>query len=239
MSGKLYVHSIETLGALDGPGLRTVVFMPGCPLRCRYCHNADMLSSGAAKGQYSAAELYDKIIRFKEYYGKSGGVTASGGEPLLQAEALTPLFQRLQAAGVNTALDTAGSILNYDVKNLLRYTDCVILDIKHTDADAYDDLCGLQKGAGIYEKVLAFADYCATEKKRLWLRQVIVPGINDNKEQVLRFKGLSRKYNAERVEVLAYHTMGVQKWQKAGLDYTLKDIPPMSEEKLNALRKLV
>ena len=163
-------------------------------------------------------------------------------------------------------MDTAGSILNNDVKELLSYTDLVILDIKHTDAAAYDDLCGqpvpnknveiasgtknynchcepackdgqTKQSVPIYDRVLAFLEYCASENKRLWLRQVVIPTINDTKEQVLRLRDLARQYNAEKAELLAYHTMGVSKWEKLGLDYTLKGISPMDEKAIGKLRK--
>ena len=190
--------------------------------------------------------LFDKLIRYKEYYGKDGGVTASGGEPLLQAEFLTAVFQKLKAAGINTALDTAGSILNDDVKTLLDYTDLVILDIKHTESKAYDDLCGIATPStalpplerGIYKKVIAFLEYCAAQNKRVWLRQVIISGINDTKEQILELKKLADKYKVEKVELLPYHTMGVSKWEKLGLEYSLKDVPPTDDKTIQQLQKI-
>ena len=237
MENKLkgYIHSIETLGALDGPGIRTVVFMQGCNLRCRYCHNPDTWNI-ANTPVLTVDELFDKIIRYKEYYGGDGGVTASGGEPLLQAEFLTALFQKLKAAGINTALDTSGSVLNESVKGLLNYVDLVILDVKHTDSAAYENLCGTR---GILSAVMAFLEYCAGRKKRVWLRQVIIPGINDTKEQVLELKKLADKYKPEKVELLPYHTMGVSKWEKLGLDYSLKDIPPADEKTVTCLYRSV
>ena len=255
---KGYIHSIETLAAADGPGIRTAVFMQGCNLRCRYCHNPDTWNREQGTGNreqvYSVDGLFNKLIRYKEYYGKDGGVTASGGEPLLQAEFLTAVFQKLKASGINTALDTAGTVLNDNVKALLDYTDLVILDVKHTESKAYDDICGMADGnlprprqevcagtpscrRGIFEKVIDFLEYCAGQKKRIWLRQVIIPNINDSKEQVLELKKLADKYKVEKVELLPYHTMGVSKWEKLGLEYSLKDIPPADEKTIQRLQK--
>ncbi len=232
------IHSIETFAALDGPGIRTAVFMQGCILRCRYCHNPDTFVRGGGT-ECTAAELFDKVIRYREYYGQNGGVTVSGGEPLLQAEFLAEFFKLLKAAGINTALDTAGSVFNDSVKQLLEYTDLIILDIKHTDGKEYDSLCGLPEGSGLYNKVLDFLEYCSAARKRLWLRQVIVPGINDTRDQVTALKTLIDKYKPEKAELLAYHTMGAAKWERLGLDYTLKDTAPPDDKKMKELNRIL
>ena len=235
------------MGTLDGPGIRTVVFMQGCLLRCRYCHNPDTFKiftggekiEGGMPEVYTADELFNKVIRYREYYGKEGGVTASGGEPLLQTEFLTAFFKKLKAAGINTALDTAGSVWNDKVRELLSCTDLVILDIKHTDAAAYDELCGQKKGAGLYGKVLRFLDYCAGQKKRIWLRQVIVSGINDTMQQITELKRLCDKYKPEKVELLPYHTMGAAKWAALDLKYTLNGVEPPDGKKMESLKKIL
>lgn len=235
---KGYIHSIESMGTLDGPGIRTVVFMQGCPLRCRYCHNPD---TWEVKGgtEYTADELFNKVIRYKEYYGQDGGVTVSGGEPLLQTEFLIEFFGKLKAAGINTVIDTAGSILNKNVKVLCKSADLIILDIKNTENREYDALCGLKSDTDMYDKVIAFLEYLNTQNKRVWLRQIIIPGINDTKEQVLRLKAIADKYKVEKTELLAYHMMGIEKWEKLGLEYSLKGVKPPSEKKMAELRKLI
>lgn len=253
---KGYIHSIESMGTLDGPGVRTVVFMQGCGLRCRYCHNPDMLRpfsfqkngdndlhfkdglQTAIPHAYTADELYDKIVRFKPYYGADGGVTVSGGEPLLQAEFLIEFFTKLKTDGINTAIDTAGSVSGENVEELLKLTDLIIVDVKHTGNAAYDALCGMPAGTDMYDRVLRFIEYAAGTGKRIWLRQVIIPGINDTKEQAAALSRLADKYNPEKVELLSYHTMGAEKWEKLGLKYSLKGVNPPSEKTMKALRKI-
>jgi pyruvate formate lyase activating enzyme len=223
-----YIHSIESLGALDGPGLRTVVFMQGCNLRCRYCHNPDTWRR-ACGTIYSPQELLEKVIKFKPYFKRNGGITVSGGEPLLQAGFLYEFFKLLKEENIHTALDTAG-LLNEQVKKLLTLTDLVILDIKHSDEAGYKKLTGAD-----FKQTLEFYNYISENKIDFWIRQVIVPGINDSPEQV---KELA-KYclNAKKYELIPYHTLGVKKWRELGLKYTLTDAAPPSAELMKDLRK--
>ncbi|HEY8418833.1 MAG TPA: pyruvate formate-lyase-activating protein [Clostridia bacterium] len=223
-----YVHSIESLGALDGPGLRTVVFMQGCNLRCRYCHNPDTWQRSCGT-VYTPQELLEKVIKFKPYFKRNGGITVSGGEPLLQAEFLYEFFMLLKQENIHTALDTAG-FLNEKVKKLLTLTDLVILDIKHTDQAEYKKLTGAE-----LNKTLEFYNYLLENKIDFWIRQVIVPGINDEPDQV---KELA-KYcvSAKKYELIPYHTLGIKKWQELGLKYTLSDVAPPSRELMKELRK--
>lgn len=228
------VHSFETLGALDGPGIRTVVFLSGCPMRCVYCHNPDTWEKDAGT-QMTADEAFQKIKRYRPYFKEKGGITLSGGEPLLQTGFATELFRLCKNAGIHTALDTSGAVCNENTELLLDVTDLVILDIKHTDPMAFR----LRTNYPM-EHVLRFLDLCKRKQKRLWIRQVIVPGITDNEENIYALKQMARDANAERIELLPYHTHGVYKWEKLGIPYPLQGIEPPSEkvmERLNAIIK--
>ena len=231
MTGK--IHSIETLGALDGPGLRTVVFFSGCPLRCAYCHNPD---TWAAPGtEMSADEIIARVQRSRPYFSRNGGVTLSGGEPLAQPQFAAELLRRCRDLGIHTAVDTSGACLSEAVKEALRHTDLVILDLKHTDPTQYNALTG-----GRLEQPLAFLDYVRRQRIPLWVRQVIVPGLNDTEEQALALAGLLRDLPAlERVELLPYHTMGLQKWQELGLCSPFADTPPADPQKVKRLEQVV
>ncbi|MDR1093397.1 MAG: pyruvate formate lyase-activating protein [Clostridiales bacterium] len=234
-----YLHSIETLGAADGPGIRTVLFMQGCPYRCVFCHNPDTWDARGCALKFTPVQLFKRVARFKEYYGKAGGVTASGGEPLAQAAFLVELFGLLKKEGIHTALDTAGSILNGSVRALLNATDLVILDGKHTDPALFDRICGLPENAGGLQKTLDFLSLCAETGKRVWLRQVTVPGYTDGAEQVARLRRIADAYGAERVELLPYHTAGVYKWDKLGIPYPLAGVEPPSEECMRRLNEVI
>ena len=221
------IHSIETLGALDGPGVRTVIFFQGCPMRCLYCHNADMLS-GVGE-QKSIEELAAFCLRYKNYYGENGGVTLSGGEPLLQAKAALALIEALKKEGIHTALDTAGAPF---APETLAAADLVILDVKHTVADEFFSLTKYK-----IDDTLKTLAYLQEHKKRFWVRQVIVTGITDGEAQIRKLKELAR--NAEKIELLPYHKMGSDKWEKAGLSYSLKGIEPPSPEVMRRLDKIL
>ncbi|MEN6548331.1 MAG: pyruvate formate-lyase-activating protein [Armatimonadia bacterium] len=227
------IHSIETLGALDGPGLRTVVFFQGCPLRCAYCHNPD---TWAAQGtEMTADDIIARVQRSRPYFGRDGGVTLSGGEPLAQPQFVAELLRRCQDVGIHTAVDTSGACLNDAVKEALQHADLVILDLKHTDPDAYHALTG-----GSLEQPLAFLDYVRQQRIPLWVRQVIVPGLNDTEEQARALAALLRDVpSLQRVELLPYHTMGLQKWQELGLRSPLEDTPPADPEKVKRLEHVV
>ncbi|MEN6642503.1 MAG: pyruvate formate-lyase-activating protein [Armatimonadia bacterium] len=227
------IHSIETLGALDGPGLRTVVFFSGCPLRCAYCHNPD---TWAAQGtEMTADDIIARVQRSRPYFGRDGGVTLSGGEPLAQPQFVAELLRRCQDVGIHTAVDTSGACLNDAVKEALQHADLVILDLKHTDPAQYHALTG-----GSLEQPLAFLDYVRQQRIPLWVRQVIVPGLNDTEEQVLALAALLRDVpSLQRVELLPYHTMGLEKWQELGLRSPLEDPPPTDPQKVKRLEQVV
>lgn len=224
---KGYIHSIESLGTVDGPGVRSVVFMQGCFLRCRYCHNPDTWECSGGK-VYTAQELFDKVIKFRPYFGLSGGITVSGGEPMLQTKFLYEFFELLKESKIHTVIDTSG-ILNEHVKKLLTKTDLVLLDIKHTEPEEYKKLTGAELSAPI--KMLS---YLIENNIAFWIRQVIVPGINDTIGQI---KNLARFcIHAQKYELIAYHTLGLNKWKKLNIPYTLEGVPPPSKELMKNLR---
>lgn len=205
------IHSLETLGTVDGPGIRFVVFMQGCPLKCKYCHNRDTWEINSGK-TYTVDELIKKILRSKSYFEASGGgVTVSGGEPLLQVEFVTELFKRLKEKNIHTALDTAGSLpINDKIKELLKYTDLVLLDIKHIDEEKSIDLIGTSN-----KNNLNFAKYLSNNRIPMWIRQVLVPGYTDDKQDLLKLKEFIYNLNSvKKIEILPYHNLGKFKWEK-------------------------
>lgn len=203
---ELKIHKIESFGTLDGPGLRGVIFLSGCNKRCRYCHNADSwsLSDGEV---WSEEVLFKWIMRNKRYYLKNGGITFSGGEPLLQAGALISLCRRLKKEGFHIAIDTAGVTMNQDVKNLLKFVDLVILDIKHVNPSTFLWLTGEK-----IEITRKFLRYLMDQKMDYWVRQVIVEGINDTIDQLEILEKLTHSEFRKKMELLAHHTMGTHKW---------------------------
>lgn len=183
----------------------------------------------------TAAELMNKILRYKSYFGNKGGITLSGGEPLFQSEFATEVFEICKKENIHTALDTAGSIMSESVKVLLRKTDLVLLDIKHTNPEKFELLTG-----GSLKNSLGFLEYITEQNIDLWVRQVIVPGFNDNAEEIGELAELLKdKPNLKRIELLAYHEMGKSKWEELGIDYKLKDIVPPSQEDINLLRNIL
>jgi pyruvate formate lyase activating enzyme len=218
MTGRL--HSIETLGALDGPGLRAVAFLQGCPLRCQYCHNPDTwdLAGGT---EVSAEALVARICRLRPYFGKRGGVTLSGGEPLAQAKFAAEVLRLCHAQGLHTALDTSGACPGPAADEVLRHTDLVILDVKATDPALYRTLTG-----GELARTWEFVDQVTASGVPLWVRQVIVPGCNDTEADARRLGEAVRGLpTLERIELLPYHTLGLGKWEQLGLRSPLADHP--------------
>ncbi|HIR66472.1 MAG TPA: pyruvate formate lyase-activating protein [Candidatus Coproplasma avicola] len=236
MTGKIY--SFESFGTVDGPGIRFVVFVQGCPMRCLYCHNPDTWSA-AGGTQYTAEEVASRILKYKNYFTGGGGATVSGGEPLMQAAFVEELFTILKKSGIHTALDTSGAL--YDARNprafdsLLAVTDLVLLDIKHIDDGEHIKLTGRSN-----KNILAFARYLSDLGKPVWIRHVLVPGITDNDEYLHRLKAfLSTLTNVEKVEVLPYHTMGEVKYNKLGMDYPLKGVQPPSPERVKNAKEIL
>ena len=228
-----YIHSIETFGTLDGPGIRYVIFLQGCPLRCKFCHNPDTWRVGAGKKR-TADDLVNEIKSYLPYYKSSGGgVTVSGGEPLLQAEFLLTLFKKLKKLGVHTAIDTSGFAEVEKVKEMLNYTDLVLLSIKHADPEKHQNICGRSS-----ERPRAFARYLTKINKPVWIRYVIIPGLTDDDESLDKLtEWINPMENVTRLELLPYHSMGMYKWEKLGLSYSLTDVPIPAPEQMELLRK--
>lgn len=225
MIGKL--HSIETFGAVDGPGIRFVVFLKGCQMRCQYCHNPDTWTTDGAE-EISADDLLKKALRYRGYWGKQGGITVSGGEALLQMDFITEFFTKAKEKGIHTALDTSGQPFRNESEYLERFnklmavTDLFILDIKHIDDGKHRVLTGHSN-----QNILEFARYLETNGKSMWIRHVLVPGVTDVKEDLEKLRDFVKSLSTvRRFEVLPYHTFGIFKWEQLGIDYPLKEVQP-------------
>lgn len=229
------IDSVETMGLVDGPGIRYVVFLQGCKLRCLFCHNPETWKM-EEKNMTTAEELIDKIKRYKNYFGKEGGVTFSGGDPLCQPEFLLECLKQCKQEGIHTCLDTSGVGCNKEIyPEILSYTDLVILDIKAVTPEAYKKMTGYPM-----KDFSEFLELCQKLEKKLWLRQVIVPGINDTEEYILELKKYIKNIkNVERVELLPYHLYGVEKYKKLGIPYRLDGVPAMKKEDLDKLNQIL
>lgn len=226
------IDSFETMGLVDGPGVRFVVFMQGCPLRCAYCHNPETWSD-KKKIEMTAEELVKKILKYKPYFGDDGGVTFSGGEPLKQPEFLLEALKECKKHNLHTCLDTSGFGENYE--EILDYVDLVILDVKAIVPEKYKALTGQAM-----DKYNKFLETCQKKNKKLWLRQVIVPGYNDTKEDILKLKDYIKNIkNVERVELLPYHSMAKEKYKNLGIKYRLENVLDMDKEKCKQLEKFL
>lgn len=225
------VDSIETLGLLDGPGIRTVVFLNGCKLRCKYCHNPEMFNK--KENNYTPSELVKKIIRNKPYFKNGGGVTFSGGEPLLQSDFIVECAKLLKKENIHIALDTAG-VGNGNYKEILSLVDLVLLDIKHTDKDGYKKITGHEM-----KEIDDFILELNKSNKKVWIRQVVVPGIMDNEEYIDSLVNyLKQIKNIERVDFLPYHRLGREKYIKLGIPYPYENKKEMDKEKCIELYNL-
>ena len=224
------VDSIETFGLVDGPGIRTVVFLSGCKLRCKYCHNPEMWIRG--EYNYTPEELANKILKNKNYFMRNGGVTFSGGEPLFQSEFIIEVSKILKREHIHIALDTSG-VGNGNYEEILKYVDLVLFDIKHTDRDKYKELTGM----GI-DNSLEFREALNKSGKDVWIRQVIVPGITDN-DLYLRslVRDIKSIKNVKKIEFLPFHNMAINKYEKLGIDYPYKGKMAMDKDKCNELYK--
>ncbi len=231
MIGK--VNSIETMGLVDGPGVRFVVFMQGCPLRCKFCHNPETWKLNAKADTYTPEELIKKILNYKPYFKHNGGVTFSGGEPLMQKDFLLECLKLCKKNNIHTCLDTAGSII--DCEEILKYTDLVLLDIKGTNKINYKEMTN-----GNFENSIKFIKLCEQLNKKLWLRVVIVLGINDTKEYVKELISFVKPIkNVEKIEFLPYHTLGVHKYEDLNITYKLKNVPSMDKDKCKNLENML
>lgn len=233
MTIKGNIHSIETCGTVDGPGIRFVIFMQGCPLRCQYCHNPDTWQTDTNK-LMTVDEIMQKYDGVKEFV-QSGGITVTGGEPLLQIDFVTELFKVAKAHGIHTALDTSGITFNQEntenINNLLKYTDLVLLDIKHIDDEEHKKLTGASN-----KNILAFAQYLSEKQIPVWIRHVVVKDITLNEKYLKELgKFLATLNNIKALDILPYHNMAIPKYESLGINYPLKNTPPTSkEEAINA-----
>lgn len=229
------VHSIESFGTVDGPGIRFVLFLQGCHLQCKYCHNRDTWDMNG--GEYkSLDDIFEKIMKYKNYIYPNGGVTVTGGEPLLQVKFLIELFEKLKKENIHTCVDTSGMVsLTNDIKKLLSLTDLVLLDIKHIDSEKCKDLVGFNN-----EKELAFAKYLSDNNIPMWIRQVLVPGYTDDEQDLLKLKDFISSLNTvDKVEILPYHDMGRYKWEKLGLKYELDGVRIANDNDVKRAKKIL
>lgn len=231
------IHSIESCGTVDGPGIRFVVFMQGCPMRCQYCHNPDSWGTEINK-QMSVSEILEKYDGVKEFV-KNGGLTVTGGEPLMQIDFVTELFKQAKSKGIHTALDTSGILFNpkntSKIDELLKYTDLVLLDIKHIDNAEHKKLTGMPN-----TNILEFAKYLSDKNIPMWVRHVVVPGITFN-ERYLKYLGmfLAELRNVQALDVLPYHNMAVPKYESLGIEYPLKNVNPLTKEEAIIARNYI
>ena len=233
---KARIHSFESFGTVDGPGIRFVVFMQGCSLKCKYCHNRDTWNI-CGGSEYTLEEILSKIKKYKNYFIPSGGgVTISGGEPLLQLKFLLELIPALKKDGIHVAIDTSGSFnITEDIKKVIDLTDLFLLDIKCINDEICKDLTGVSN-----KKELTFAKYLSDIKKPMWIRQVLVPGITDNEEDLLKLKDFIHSLNSvEKVEILPYHDMGKFKWEELGFKYPLEGVPVATSEDVLRAKKIL
>lgn len=242
-----YIHSIQTFGTVDGPGVRFVAFFQGCPMRCQYCHNPDTWDMAEGK-EKSVDEILEMFERNRAFY-KTGGITATGGEPMMQMDFLLELFSKAKEKEIHTCLDTSGIFFQtawmdaenrtgeaYEkIEKLMQVTDLVMLDIKHIKSKAHEKLTGHGN-----EKVIAFAKYLDEMKKPVWIRHVVVPGITNNEEQLTKFgEFLKTLSNVEKLEVLPYHTLGENKYDNLGIEYPLKGVPQLSKDEARKAEQII
>ena len=234
------IHSTESFGSVDGPGVRFLIFLKGCHLRCRYCHNADTWEEGSTD-QRTADELLEQALRYKDYWGSEGGITVSGGEPLLQLEFLTDLFTKAKEKGVHTCIDTAGEPFSRDpewfgqFEQLMQVTDLLLMDIKHIDRDKHIRLTGKPN-----DNILDMFRYLSDINKPIWIRSVLVPGLTDDEDDLRRTGAfISQLSNVRKIDVLPYHSMGAYKWEKLGYRYTLAETGSPSAEEVNKALELL
>ncbi len=228
-----YLDSVETMGLVDGPGIRYVVFLNACKLRCVYCHNPETWTFDNSL-KITSKELIKKINNYRHYYSNGGGVTFSGGEPLIQDKFLLEMLKECKKHNLHTAIDTCG-VGNGDYKEILKYTDLVLLDIKSYDANEFLEITGSPM-----DEFNNFLNICQELDKEIWIRQVIVPNINDNEEYILGLKEyLSKIKNITKIELLPYHTLGKEKYKQLNIEYRLENTKDMDKERVESLRKLL
>lgn len=243
MTSKGFIHSTESFGSVDGPGIRFLIFLQGCKMRCRYCHNPDTWKADSVgfDSTASVTELLDKAERYRDYWGKEGGITVSGGEALLQMDFLIELFEEAHRRQINTCLDTAAQPFTREepffrkFERLMQSTDLVMLDLKHMDAERHRWLTGHSN-----ENILDCARYLSDTNIPMWIRHVLVPGITDDEEHLREMRRfIDSLRSVKKVEVLPYHTLGLHKWEKLNIPYTLKDVPTPTSEQVSRAREIL
>ena len=227
------VHSIESFAAVDGVGIRFDVFLQGCPLRCACCHNPDTWEFRGGT-EYTAGKLVDKIKRYKTYFKHGGGVTVSGGEPLAQSRFLISFFRLLREENINIAIDTSGGAWDMDARHAMTLSDMVILDLKFPTEEMY-----WEYAQGFLKRTLDVLNFAINLGKEVWVRTVIIPGINDSEEMLDKYIALLQGKRIEKYELLAFHTMGFFKYEELGYNNPLKDTPPLSPDRLKELQAYV
>ena len=234
------IHSIENFATVDGPGVRYVIFLQGCPLRCQFCHNPDTWSTSGGTKQ-TVSEVLDQAERFKSYWGKDGGITVSGGEPLMQLPFVIELFKEAKKRNINTCLDTSGGVfrktnsylIHFD--ELLKYTDLILLDIKQIDNEKHKILTGKSN-----TNILEMAKYLSDKEQPMWVRHVLVPNGSDNDDDLHRLADfLDTLTNIQKVEVLPYHTLGIYKYHELGIPYPLEGINPPTDERIQNANQIL
>ena len=234
------IHSVESFGSADGPGVRYIVFLKGCNMRCQYCHNPDTWAKDGGE-LMTPEEVLKKALRYKTYWKEKGGITVSGGEALLQIDFVTELFRLAKEKGVNTCLDTSGNPFSLEepfkskFDELMKYTDLFMLDIKHMDDAAHRKLTGQTN-----QNILEMAAYLSDHGKAMWIRHVLVPGITTDEDELHRLRSfLDTLKTVERVEVLPYHTLGVFKWKEIGIPYQLEGVDPPTKEQIDRAKEIL
>ena len=237
---KGHIHSVESFGSADGPGVRYIVFLKGCNMRCQYCHNPDTWAKDGGE-LMTPEEVLKKALRYKTYWKEKGGITVSGGEALLQIDFVTELFRLAKEKGVNTCLDTSGNPFSLEepfkskFDELMKYTDLFMLDIKHMDDAAHRKLTGQTN-----QNILEMAAYLSDHGKAMWIRHVLVPGITTEEDELHRLGSfLDTLKTVERVEVLPYHTLGVFKWKELGIPYQLEGVDPPTKEQIDRAKEIL
>lgn len=234
-----YVHSLESFGLVDGPGIRFVVFLQGCALRCQFCHNPDTWKSGGE--QWTAQKLFERVWRYHTYWKNGGGITVSGGEPLLQIDFVTEFFRLAKEKGVHTTIDTAGQPFSNNPKwlekfeKLMNVTDLVMLDLKEMDEAGHKTLTGMGN-----VNILEMAKWLSDHNKAMWIRHVLVPGVTDDKDDLQKMhEFISSLKTVEKVEILPYHTLGMMKWENIGEPYPLEGVPVPTPEQVKEAEEIL
>ena len=235
------IHSTENFGTVDGPGVRFIVFTQGCRMRCQFCHNPDTWKIGSGGKEVTTDEVLEEALKYRSYWGEKGGITVSGGEPLLQMEFLIDLFKKAKDLGINTTLDSCGKPFTREepyfsqFQELMKYTDLILFDIKHIDNEQHKKLTSLGN-----ENILEMAEYLSEINQPVWIRHVLVPERSDYDEYLIRLDAYVKTLkNVDKLEILPYHTMGKYKWDDLGLEYPLEEINPPTDERVANAKKLL